>query len=139
MFLHWVLIYSFSFCIVFHVWIKHNMIVHCITNGPCGGVTHSAARNILILLFWWTFICLSVGFIPRGRTAGAEEILSRFCQNCLHSSCPIYTPTSRCVRIPVAQQPLNLILFVFLFQPFWWAGGVIDCGFNLHCPDDWWR
>lgn len=70
---------------LFHCINMHSTLIHCIIYGHFaihslgrGAAANSAAIKILVLLFWWTFIYISVGCISQRRIAGPEQIFSMF-------------------------------------------------------------
>lgn len=39
----------------------------------CGTIINSTAMNILEYVFWWTYVCISVGSIPRIEFDASED------------------------------------------------------------------
>lgn len=90
---------------------------------------------ICVQIFVWTFVFISLRYIPGSRIVDYIVTMFNLLGNCLtvlQSGCTILPFYQQCMRIPVSIQRWQLLLPVFLMI----AIVVCHCGFDFALP--WW-
>jgi len=92
--------------------------------------------------FWWTYVCISVGYISISEIArSCSNFMFNFLRNCqsiFHSGYTIPHSNQQCMSVPISPYPYQL-LFFFKYCYYNPPGGykvVTHCGFDLYFPND---
>lgn len=65
------LLYSFLLYEYTAIFFIHPTIDECLCCFQCGAIVNDAAVDVVVCVFWWTYVCIFVGYTPRSGIAGS--------------------------------------------------------------------